>query len=79
MSLLNREPVMYQMWAENDPAVEQPSLLWHVITKDNSEQSLCGRLLGVPSLSGNEEVQAESFCGPCMSSVRQAMAQPATG
>ncbi|GAA1190512.1 hypothetical protein F4556_000763 [Kitasatospora gansuensis] len=70
---------MYQMWAEHDPAVEQPSLLWHVITKDDNAKSLCGRLLGAPSVSGSDLVQAESFCGPCMTSVRQAMAQPAAG
>ncbi|MFJ9516939.1 hypothetical protein ACIRPK_01495 [Kitasatospora sp. NPDC101801] len=77
---------MYQMWAEHDPAVEQPSLLWHVVTKDDSAKSLCGRQLGAPSASGNDQVLAESFCGPCMTSVRQAMttaqsgmAEPAVG
>ncbi|BFV55638.1 hypothetical protein KCMC57_up07420 [Kitasatospora sp. CMC57] len=70
---------MYQMWAEHDPAVEQPSLLWHVITKDDHGRSLCGRLLAAPSVSGGDSVLAESFCGPCMTSVREAMGQPAAG
>ncbi|KJS59498.1 hypothetical protein [Streptomyces rubellomurinus] len=73
---------MYEMWAEHDPAVSPPAVVWHVMAKDDASASLCGRLLEpsqrvVPAMDGEAPAAPDRYCDPCLLTVREALA--ATG
>lgn len=70
---------MYEMWAEFDPAVSPPAVVWHVVAKDDASASLCGRFLEpsqrvVPSTDGTGPATPDRYCDPCLGTVREAMA-----
>ncbi|MED7952885.1 MULTISPECIES: hypothetical protein [unclassified Streptomyces] len=73
---------MYEMWAEHDPAVNPPSLVWHVVAKEDASKSLCGRFLEpgqrvVPGGSDGQPGLPDSYCDPCLVTVRESMAATA--
>ncbi|MFF2144347.1 hypothetical protein [Kitasatospora sp. NPDC058190] len=73
------EVTMYEMWAEQDPAVSPPGLVWHVVAKDDATASLCGRVLEptqrvVPSDGGTGPALPDRYCDPCLVTVREALA-----
>ncbi|MER8104191.1 hypothetical protein [Kitasatospora sp. NPDC094016] len=70
---------MYEMWAEHDPAVSPPAVVWHVVTKNDSSTSLCGRFLEpaqrvAPAAGVEESAGPDRYCDPCLITVREAMA-----
>lgn len=74
---------MYDMWAEHDPAADGRVLVWHVVSKDNASESLCGRALQPAhrATGGGDEDEdgaADRYCSPCMASVRKTMAAATT-
>ncbi|MCG6498874.1 hypothetical protein [Kitasatospora sp. A2-31] len=69
---------MYEMWAEQDPAVTPPTVVWHVVAKDDASTSLCGRFLEpaqrvVPAVDGSQPAPPDRYCDPCLVTVREAM------
>lgn len=71
---------MYEMWAEHDPAVQQPVLLWHVLAKNADAKSLCGRQLeptrrATPNPDDGPQLP-DRYCDPCLNTVRETMAVP---
>ncbi|MFD0276396.1 hypothetical protein ACFVHB_21175 [Kitasatospora sp. NPDC127111] len=78
---------MYEMWAEHDPAISPPGVVWHVVAKDNATASLCGRFLEpsqrvMPALDGTPPdgttppaSSPDRYCDPCLVTVREAMAE----
>ncbi|MFD8755384.1 hypothetical protein ACFV0O_31085 [Kitasatospora sp. NPDC059577] len=74
---------MYEMWAEHDPAVSPPAVVWHVVAKDDATSSLCGRFLEpsqrVVPAGDNAAVEAapDRYCDPCLLTVREALAASA--
>ncbi|MFE6052768.1 hypothetical protein ACFQ6N_18585 [Kitasatospora sp. NPDC056446] len=71
---------MYEMWAEHDPAVSPPAVVWHVVAKDDANSSLCGRFLEpsqrvVPAGDAAAEAPGpDRYCDPCLITVREALA-----
>ncbi|MBV6702240.1 hypothetical protein [Kitasatospora aureofaciens] len=73
---------MYEMWAEHDPAVSPPAVVWHVVAKDDSMASLCGRFLEpsqrvVPTADDCGPAFPDRYCDPCLVTVRAVMAETA--
>ncbi|MEU9080498.1 hypothetical protein ACFYUY_37870 [Kitasatospora sp. NPDC004745] len=73
---------MYEMWAEHDPAIFPPTVVWHVVTKDDATTSLCGRFLEpaqrvAPPADSAEPLTPDRYCDPCLVTVREAMAADA--
>lgn len=71
---------MYEMWAEHDPAVSPPAVVWHVVAKDDASSSLCGRFLEpsqrvMPSLDAPSAETPDRYCDPCLLTVRSAIAE----
>ncbi|MFD7450519.1 hypothetical protein [Kitasatospora sp. NPDC059827] len=71
------EVTVYEMWAEHDPAVSPPAVVWHVVAKDDASASLCGRFLE-PSQRvlppGDGSPVPDRYCDPCLVTVREAIA-----
>lgn len=70
---------MYEMWAEQDPAVSPPAVVWHVVAKDDASASLCGRFLEpsqrvVPPGDTDGTQVPDRYCDPCLLTVREALA-----
>lgn len=71
---------MYEMWAEHDPAVSPPAVVWHVVAKDDASSSLCGRFLEpsqrvVPAADDTGAAAGpDRYCDPCLVTVREALA-----
>ncbi|MBV2154853.1 hypothetical protein [Kitasatospora sp. SUK 42] len=70
---------MYEMWAEHDPAISPPSVVWHVMAKDGSTSSLCGRFLEpsqriTPAVDGTGPTLPDRYCDPCLVTVRETLA-----
>ncbi|MFJ9770858.1 hypothetical protein ACIRVF_06415 [Kitasatospora sp. NPDC101157] len=73
------EVAVYEMWAEHDPAVSPPAVVWHVVAKDDARASLCGRFLEpsqrvVPAADGTGGEVPDRYCDPCLVTVREALA-----
>ncbi|MDH6708235.1 MULTISPECIES: hypothetical protein [unclassified Kitasatospora] len=71
---------MYEMWAEHDPAVSPPAVVWHVVAKDDATASLCGRFLEpsqrvVVAPEGAGPAFPDRYCDPCLVTVREAMCE----
>lgn len=69
---------MYQMRAEDDPeATDQSALVWHVMEKNATGATICGRILADQAWSGlspeSTTAPRERYCSPCLAAFARTM------